>query len=247
MYTHNERDRVAIFIDGENIHYSAKHMNMRLDYLKLCRELAGPAAAGARLLLHRGQQPVRRQDRFRELPEAQRLHRGHEGGPLLQRPGSRPQRAREPGHGDGHQRDRAVRPPGHGDPLHRRRRLPGAGRGRGPPRQARRGLRPARDDQHRPDRRLRRLHGPGQIRNEVALDAPPPREIRNDLHRSTTSSTPSRSRTPASISSPHRPAWARPGPGDRAVAVSGTALRGLGRGPADPCRFPPSRPPGSGG
>lgn len=42
MYTPNERDRVAIFIDGENIHYSAKHMNMRLDYLKMCRKLAGP-------------------------------------------------------------------------------------------------------------------------------------------------------------------------------------------------------------
>ena len=42
MYTQNERDRIAIFIDGENIHYSAKHMNMRLDYLKLCRKLAGP-------------------------------------------------------------------------------------------------------------------------------------------------------------------------------------------------------------
>ncbi len=42
MYTPNESDRVAIFIDGENIHYSAKHMNMRLDYLKLCRKLAGP-------------------------------------------------------------------------------------------------------------------------------------------------------------------------------------------------------------
>ena len=42
MYTPNERDRVAIFIDGENIHYSAKHMNMRLDYLKMCSKLAGP-------------------------------------------------------------------------------------------------------------------------------------------------------------------------------------------------------------
>ncbi len=42
MYTPNSHDRVAIFIDGENIHYSAKHMNMRLDYLKLCRKLAGP-------------------------------------------------------------------------------------------------------------------------------------------------------------------------------------------------------------
>lgn len=42
MYTPNTNDRVAIFIDGENIHYSAKHMNMRLDYLKLCRKLAGP-------------------------------------------------------------------------------------------------------------------------------------------------------------------------------------------------------------
>ena len=42
MYTQNSFDRVAIFIDGENIHYSAKHMNMRLDYLKLCRQLAGP-------------------------------------------------------------------------------------------------------------------------------------------------------------------------------------------------------------
>jgi uncharacterized LabA/DUF88 family protein len=41
MYTHNPNDRVAIFIDGENIHYSAKHLNMRLDYLKLCRLLAG--------------------------------------------------------------------------------------------------------------------------------------------------------------------------------------------------------------
>jgi len=41
MYTHNPNDRVAIFIDGENIHYSAKHLNMRLDYLKLCRNLAG--------------------------------------------------------------------------------------------------------------------------------------------------------------------------------------------------------------
>ncbi len=41
MYSHNSNDRVAIFIDGENIHYSAKHLNMRLDYLKLCRELAG--------------------------------------------------------------------------------------------------------------------------------------------------------------------------------------------------------------
>jgi uncharacterized LabA/DUF88 family protein len=41
MYTHNSNDRVAIFIDGENIHYSAKHLNMRLDYLKLCRKLAG--------------------------------------------------------------------------------------------------------------------------------------------------------------------------------------------------------------
>jgi uncharacterized LabA/DUF88 family protein len=42
MYTHNPQDRVAIFIDGENIHYSAKHLNMRLDYLKLCSRLAGP-------------------------------------------------------------------------------------------------------------------------------------------------------------------------------------------------------------
>lgn len=42
MYTPSARDRVAIFIDGENIHYSAKHLNMRLDYLKLCRKLAGP-------------------------------------------------------------------------------------------------------------------------------------------------------------------------------------------------------------
>lgn len=41
MYTHNGMDRVAIFIDGENIHYSAKHLNMRLDYLKLCRKLTG--------------------------------------------------------------------------------------------------------------------------------------------------------------------------------------------------------------
>jgi uncharacterized LabA/DUF88 family protein len=42
MYTPSSYDRVAIFIDGENIHYSAKHLNMRLDYLKLCRKLAGP-------------------------------------------------------------------------------------------------------------------------------------------------------------------------------------------------------------
>ncbi len=46
MYTPNPNDRVAIFIDGENIHYSAKHLNMRLDYLKLCRKLA----AGRRLV-----------------------------------------------------------------------------------------------------------------------------------------------------------------------------------------------------
>ncbi len=42
MYTPSSNDRVAIFIDGENIHYSAKHLNMRLDYLKLCSKLAGP-------------------------------------------------------------------------------------------------------------------------------------------------------------------------------------------------------------
>ncbi|MCP4293094.1 MAG: NYN domain-containing protein [bacterium] len=42
MYTPSSNDRVAIFIDGENIHYSAKHLNMRLDYLKLCGKLAGP-------------------------------------------------------------------------------------------------------------------------------------------------------------------------------------------------------------
>ncbi len=42
MYTPSPHDRVAIFIDGENIHYSAKHLNMRLDYLKLCSKLAGP-------------------------------------------------------------------------------------------------------------------------------------------------------------------------------------------------------------
>jgi uncharacterized LabA/DUF88 family protein len=41
MYHHSPQDRVAIFIDGENIHYSAKHLNMRLDYLKLCEQLAG--------------------------------------------------------------------------------------------------------------------------------------------------------------------------------------------------------------
>ena len=46
MYSNNPNDRVAIFIDGENIHYSAKHLNMRLDYLKLCRKLAD----GRRLL-----------------------------------------------------------------------------------------------------------------------------------------------------------------------------------------------------
>ncbi len=40
MYSPNPSDRVAIFIDGENIHYSAKHLNMRLDYLKLCKCLA---------------------------------------------------------------------------------------------------------------------------------------------------------------------------------------------------------------
>ena len=42
MYTRNANDRVAIFIDGENIHYSAKQLNMRLDYLKLCSKIAGP-------------------------------------------------------------------------------------------------------------------------------------------------------------------------------------------------------------
>jgi uncharacterized LabA/DUF88 family protein len=41
MYHKNLGDRVAIFIDGENIHYSAKHLNMRLDYLKLCEQLTG--------------------------------------------------------------------------------------------------------------------------------------------------------------------------------------------------------------
>ncbi len=41
MYSHSPMDRIAIFIDGENIHYSAKHLNMRLDYLKLCKLLAG--------------------------------------------------------------------------------------------------------------------------------------------------------------------------------------------------------------
>lgn len=41
MYSHSSLDRVAIFIDGENIHYSAKHLNMRLDYLKMCKLLAG--------------------------------------------------------------------------------------------------------------------------------------------------------------------------------------------------------------
>jgi uncharacterized LabA/DUF88 family protein len=41
MYQHSPLDRVAVFIDGENIHYSAKHMNMRMDYLKLCKRLAG--------------------------------------------------------------------------------------------------------------------------------------------------------------------------------------------------------------
>lgn len=41
MYKQSPMDRVAIFIDGENIHYSAKHLNMRMDYLKLCSELAG--------------------------------------------------------------------------------------------------------------------------------------------------------------------------------------------------------------
>jgi uncharacterized LabA/DUF88 family protein len=46
MYEPNTMDRVGIFIDGENIHYSAKHLNMRLDYLKLCRKLA----AGRRLV-----------------------------------------------------------------------------------------------------------------------------------------------------------------------------------------------------
>lgn len=46
MYEPHALDRIAIFIDGENIHYSAKHLNMRLDYLKLCRKLA----AGRRLV-----------------------------------------------------------------------------------------------------------------------------------------------------------------------------------------------------
>ena len=41
MYKQSPMDRVAIFIDGENIHYSAKHLNMRMDYLKLCQELTG--------------------------------------------------------------------------------------------------------------------------------------------------------------------------------------------------------------
>jgi uncharacterized LabA/DUF88 family protein len=41
MYRHDPSDKIAIFIDGENIHYSAKHMNMRLDYLKMCKALAG--------------------------------------------------------------------------------------------------------------------------------------------------------------------------------------------------------------
>ncbi len=40
MYRHDPQERVGIFIDGENIHYSAKHMNMRLDYLKMCEKLA---------------------------------------------------------------------------------------------------------------------------------------------------------------------------------------------------------------
>lgn len=40
MYRHDPHERVGIFIDGENIHYSAKHLNMRLDYLKMCERLA---------------------------------------------------------------------------------------------------------------------------------------------------------------------------------------------------------------
>ncbi len=41
MHRHDPSERIAIFIDGENIHYSAKHMNMRLDYIKMCKALAG--------------------------------------------------------------------------------------------------------------------------------------------------------------------------------------------------------------
>jgi uncharacterized LabA/DUF88 family protein len=40
MYRHDPADKVGIFIDGENIHYSAKHLSMRLDYLKMCERLA---------------------------------------------------------------------------------------------------------------------------------------------------------------------------------------------------------------
>ena len=46
MYKPHSSESVAIFIDGENIHYSAKHLNMRLDYLKMCEQLA----AGRRLI-----------------------------------------------------------------------------------------------------------------------------------------------------------------------------------------------------
>ena len=40
MYRHDPADKVGIFIDGENIHYSAKHLGIRLDYLKMCQRLA---------------------------------------------------------------------------------------------------------------------------------------------------------------------------------------------------------------
>lgn len=40
MFNHNSQERVAIFIDGENIHYSAKNLGIHLDYLKMCEYLA---------------------------------------------------------------------------------------------------------------------------------------------------------------------------------------------------------------
>ncbi len=131
MYTPNERDRVAIFIDGENIHYSAKHMNMRLDYLKMCRKLAGPRRlVRAYFYTALSTQSEGKIDfvnflklnGFTVVTKEVKSFNDQEGGRNVR---------------SCLDMELAINvmelseQPGHGDPLHRRRRLQAADRGRG--------------------------------------------------------------------------------------------------------------------
>lgn len=81
---HSQADKIALFIDGANLHATAKALGFEIDYRRLSEGVSGPRHSSARILLQRcgrwsGAHPDSSSDRLAGLQWVHGRHQDSQG------------------------------------------------------------------------------------------------------------------------------------------------------------------------